>query len=293
MAQKVIDTFLTTTSDDFQILSFKLSKESISVDDLNKITIPNLDSKKGLIVSGRGPIWLYLYLYNKIKNVRWFASFDPRFGALITKAKNPKLIGAIVDLQRIKKFLPNLGYYTKVIALLGPPHSGKTVFMDTLFKVIIKKFDYLNDLAFIVKGAPDGEGLWSYEIPPAFAQLIRYKNKFSQNFVTNVIRNIKNISITKALVFVDCGGKMDDYNLQILKHCTSAIFIGPDTKVISQWRKFFRQTKPLAEVISILKDGENTSELNANGYYNITMHNLSRGNLNITIPLNFLEHFKL
>lgn len=47
---------------------------------LKHIKIPSLDEATGVIIEGRGPIWLYSYLVHEFHVAKWVATFDPRLG---------------------------------------------------------------------------------------------------------------------------------------------------------------------------------------------------------------------
>lgn len=291
MSFKSIELNLIVTTKNFQILDVKLNRQ-ISPNDLHDIVIPKVNSAKGVILSGRGPVWLSQYFLSKLIHVPWFAQFDPRFGALITSSKKPELFLKKIRLNNIVKFFPRPELKPQIIAFLGPPHSGKSVFLYALHKALLKEnFNFFNEELFIIKGAPDGEGIWSSEIPQNLVQVIRYKNKFNSNFVRNVIRQIQNISKTKSFLFVDCGGKLDEFNLTILKYCNSVIFFASKKVIIREWKEYFKNVKPLAEVTSILKDGKPKINKRKDGILEITMYNLSRDNHNIQIPHQFLQNF--
>ncbi len=69
---------------------------------INRAKLPEgLEMSKGLILSGRGPIWLYGYLVHLSHTFAWIALYDPRLG------------GAVV-IERHVKNAPNLGEIIKL-----------------------------------------------------------------------------------------------------------------------------------------------------------------------------------
>mgnify|MGYP000595483422 CR=1 FL=1 len=66
----------------FTLVHFEL-KENLTPDFLQKLKPPKVDGRKGVILSGRGPIWLYCYLSHYYHPTRFIATFDPRFGGAV------------------------------------------------------------------------------------------------------------------------------------------------------------------------------------------------------------------
>jgi len=67
---------------------FKL-KENISPDILKTLKPPKVNAKKGVILSGRGPIWLYCYLVHFYHTTKFITTYDPRIGAVIVESHSP------------------------------------------------------------------------------------------------------------------------------------------------------------------------------------------------------------
>jgi len=72
--------------DDFQIVRFDLGDNPISPDDLQNINLPDVDFKKGVVVDGRGPIWLHSFLAHHCHPAQWVAHNDPRAGAVVVQS---------------------------------------------------------------------------------------------------------------------------------------------------------------------------------------------------------------
>jgi len=291
MNRNPIELTLVPTPKQFQLLTVKLNR-TLNLDDLLTVDVPEFDESKGLIISGRGPIWLYLFLYSKINNIPWIAQYDPRFGAVVLQSSEREKFLSKISLAEIISYLPQMDIKPEIIAFLGPPHSGKSVFMYLLYKSLLKEnFNHFYESSFIIKASPDGEGVWSSETSLDVVQMVCYKNKFTTNFVKNVIKQIKNISKTKSLIFVDCGGKMDKHNQNILMHCTSAIFLATKKEIIKEWKSYFNTVNAYAEVISIKGGAVNVCKKRKDNTLELKMHNLSRGNSDIVIPKNFIQSF--
>ena len=69
---------------------------------LKRTSLPEgLDMSKGLILSGRGPIWLYGYLVHLSHTFAWVGLYDPRLkGAVVIErhVKNSPELGEIIKL---------------------------------------------------------------------------------------------------------------------------------------------------------------------------------------------------
>lgn len=48
-----------------------------------------VDATKGVIVGGRGPVWLYGAILHHLHVTRWSATFDPRLGAVVVASHHP------------------------------------------------------------------------------------------------------------------------------------------------------------------------------------------------------------
>jgi len=71
---------------DFMLLEFEL-KQNLLAEDLKTLDLPDpvklKFSNRLLVISGRGPIWLYCYLTHFYHVCRAIAVFDPRFQAAV------------------------------------------------------------------------------------------------------------------------------------------------------------------------------------------------------------------
>jgi CRISPR-associated protein Csx3 len=71
-----------TEKDEYTIIHFAL-ESNISPEILGKLEPPKVNGTKGVILSGRGPIWLYCYLFHYYHPTKFIATFDPRIGGAI------------------------------------------------------------------------------------------------------------------------------------------------------------------------------------------------------------------
>ena len=48
-----------------------------------------VDGTKGVVISGRGPVWFFGALLHHLHVTRWSATFDPRLGAVVVASHHP------------------------------------------------------------------------------------------------------------------------------------------------------------------------------------------------------------
>jgi len=76
---------------EYNILKFELDGP-IEPEALKNLAPPKVDTTKGIIISGRGPIWLYCYLAHHYHITPFVATFDPRLGgAVVIETHTPKV----------------------------------------------------------------------------------------------------------------------------------------------------------------------------------------------------------
>ena len=77
--------------DDFTVLEFKIEGDGIlNPADLKEIKPPDLKMHKGLILSGRGPVWFYAFLVHWAHPFAWVATYDPHLGKAVVVEKHTK-----------------------------------------------------------------------------------------------------------------------------------------------------------------------------------------------------------
>lgn len=74
--------FTVDEKEEYVIIHFKL-EVPILPEILQNINPPKVNNTKGIILSGRGPIWLYSYLTHHYHPTKFIATFDPRMGGAI------------------------------------------------------------------------------------------------------------------------------------------------------------------------------------------------------------------
>lgn len=74
-----------------EIVTFELGEDSLSPEMLSQVTPPdpikNNFAHKGVILSGRGPVWLYGFLVHFYHPTKFVATYDPRLqGAVVVES---------------------------------------------------------------------------------------------------------------------------------------------------------------------------------------------------------------
>jgi len=82
---------LKTDLEAFQIITIQLEEgEVLEPSVLQNLDLPEIDYKKGVVVDGRAPIWLHVYLAQIWHIAAWFGSNQPALGgAVVTKSHTP------------------------------------------------------------------------------------------------------------------------------------------------------------------------------------------------------------
>lgn len=280
------------TKYDFDILDIHLDGNA-HIKMLKDLRIPKFDNKRGILLNGRAPVWLFLFLFNKLvkRNILYTAVFDPKVGGIVIRAKKKAGITDKIKISRLVPYINVNPVKTKVIAFFGPPHSGKTVFMTALFKRLLNEdYAFFNRNALIVKGTPDGEGIWASEIDMELVKAIRYKNNYTDKFIREVTGYLKTAVKTKPIIFVDCGGLLDKSKEKIAQYSTHSIIVSNDGDSFDGWRKVSSNLKIISEVESKLGK-KTTNKANTEiKPVKLLMTDLERENRNVFFPENFIEY---
>ena len=81
----------------FQIIEISLDGVA-TPDDLSQLRLPaGIDTRMGVILTGRAPIWLYGWLVHECHFTRWVACNDPRLGAVVVESHTPEVrVGQVI-----------------------------------------------------------------------------------------------------------------------------------------------------------------------------------------------------
>lgn len=87
----------------YQHLHFYLATPNgiISPQDLKDLKIPpGIDYSQGIVIEGKGPIWLYGYLVHECHAGAWVGCYDPRLGAIVVSTHTPTInVGQVFKLD--------------------------------------------------------------------------------------------------------------------------------------------------------------------------------------------------
>ena len=81
--------FETSEKKDYTTVEISLDGP-ISPEELEKLKAPEVDCTKGVVLSGRAPIWLYGFMIHQYHPTSWVACFDPRLGGAVVVASHTK-----------------------------------------------------------------------------------------------------------------------------------------------------------------------------------------------------------
>lgn len=300
-----VEVTLIPTPESFQLLDVFIGGNGIAdPQDLALLQLPiGVDWRKGVLISGRGPIWLYAFLVHQCHTAVWIAVMDPRHGAIVVEAHYPAApaVGSAIPLERFQEYLPKheaVPHSAKApdadprkrIVFVGPPNSGKSVLLRALYSGLQARLpieQFQRDV-FLIRACPDGEGNWFGEIPLDRAATLRHKSHWDEAFVTDICGHLEGVAKNKQLILVDLGGKIDRYSQQILNRCSHAVIVSRDPSAIAEWRGALRasEIKVLAEIESVL---ENVCQVLGNEPLRLRFGALERGKEVSRLPEELVE----
>lgn len=127
------------------------------------------------------------------------------------------------------------GYRGMTVAIGGPPHSGKSVFLAELYRQLLARRPAG---VFLQRACPDGEGMWSAESDPSLVAEIRRKGSFSQEFVLFTLKSIENLGKRFPILLLDLGGRRTAENAEILRRSTHVLILSSKDEENEPWSRF-------------------------------------------------------
>ena len=132
----------------------------------------------------------------------------------------------------------------------GPPHSGKSVFISNLVRLMP------SEVFLRINANGDGEGTWSNNPNQTEIKSVRIKGTNTEKdfiFWRNLIE-----SAVQQIVLVDIGGKLQEDKAPLFDVCDSFIVVSNNETMINEWMKFgeAHACKCIATILSTLDDCE-------------------------------------
>lgn len=135
-----------------------------------------------------------------------------------------------------------------VIAVGGPPHSGKSVFLAELYRQMLAN-PQIGSRVFLQRTCPDGEGMWSAEADQDLVKKIRVKGDFSPEAMNFFLQSIDGLRRSKDIVLADLGGMISLENVLIMAHCSDLIILSSKEAKARQWAGFAGHLDEIARAI--------------------------------------------
>ncbi|MEN9223836.1 MAG: CRISPR-associated ring nuclease Crn3/Csx3 [Thermostichus sp. HHBFW_bins_43] len=246
----------------FQIIEIELTRPDrlIFPEDLQALTLPaGINTRLGVVVTGRAPIWLYGWLVHECHFTRWVACYDPRLGAVVVSSHSPEVrVGEVIpwievqDSEGAPGSPYNAGAMGAALMVVGPPNSGKSRLARALFQALLPEHPDI----YLQRAHWDGEGNWTLDLPREQAKALkqRYRGTLTPEFFGFHAQAILNLRRQKSLVIVDVGGKVDPQKQPLLEACSHYLVVSRDPREIPLWQEFCRDRGNL-QCVAILHTG--------------------------------------
>lgn len=95
--------FTTTPIEGATLLEFAIDGGVCEPADLAGLNPPNVEGTQGVVISGRGPVWLYAALAHHYHVTAWVGTFDPRLGGAVVTSRHSSSapgVGTVVTLPK-------------------------------------------------------------------------------------------------------------------------------------------------------------------------------------------------
>lgn len=155
--------------------------------------------------------------------------------------------------------------------ICGPPHSGKSVLISNLIRLMP------SDAFLRINANGDGEGTWSNNPDQDEVMGVRVKTGNTPGDFATWERRIRNAS--KDIVIIDIGGRILDDKIPLFKAADSFVILSSDPSMLEPWREFGEKNgcRCIAMIESRL-DGEDFIESD-NPLFKARICGLERGSI--------------
>ncbi|MBO4379527.1 MAG: hypothetical protein J5784_00830 [Muribaculaceae bacterium] len=153
----------------------------------------------------------------------------------------------------------------------GPPHSGKSVFISNLVRLMPSGAYHR------INANGDGEGTWSNNPCQDDVMSVRIKGTNLPEDFENWAELIK--SATRDVVLVDIGGRLQDDKIPLFEACDNFVVVSKSEEEMAEWIAFGESCgrKCFATVLSV-RDGRSHDEiLGTSPYLQTALSGLERG----------------
>jgi CRISPR-associated protein Csx3 len=72
------------------LITFNIENNVTTPEEAFNVELPEVPFDKGIILSGRGPIWLFARLIHHYHPTKWVAVHDPRIGYIVVQSHCPE-----------------------------------------------------------------------------------------------------------------------------------------------------------------------------------------------------------
>lgn len=295
--QLTLTQHLSTEGLRYQLLAISLTRPDrlLFPEDLSHLQLPaGIDPTQGVVISGRGPLWLYGHLIHELHPTAWVACYDPRLGAVVVASHSPRVrVGQVILLEK-KLVLSNLGPLCSALMIVGPPDSGKSIFAHALFKSLTPEYPNV----YLQRAHWDGEGNWILDPENRLTATERevfkqsYRGELTPEFFLYHHQAILNLRRQKQLVIVDVGGKIQPEKIPLLEACTHYLVISSKTDEVQLWHEFCGargNLRPLAVINSLSGGIDHVHQWEPYLELQINLQTLTREGL---VPKSILERVK-
>jgi len=239
------------------IIELTSSDRLIEPEDLVDLDFPpGIDTRGGVVISGRAPMWLYAYIVHELHPTSWVACYDPRLGAVVASTHTREVkIGQVIPLElpREQPQTSAASGLCPALMVVGPPDSGKSVLSHALFQALLPE----NHEVYLQRAQWDGEGNYLLELGSEFSDAEREafkvanRGKLTKRFFPYHAQAILKLRRQKSLVIVDVGGMVQPEKLPLLEACTHYLIISSKPEAVNSWHEFCRDRGNLIPVAVI------------------------------------------